>query len=61
MFSEITHKLNSFPNERYSHHISKAEEHTDEPIYDLLDSDECESIHSDVVPRLQFIFGFREY
>ena len=57
LFSEITHKLNSFPNERYPHHISIAKEHIDEAIYDLLDSDECESNHSDVVPRLQFILG----
>ena len=57
LFSEMTHKLNSFPHERYPHHIAKAKEHIDEAIYDLLDSDECESNHSDVVPRLQFILG----
>ena len=57
LFSEMTHKQNSFPNERYPHHISKAKEHTDEAIHDLLDSDECESNHSDGVPRLQLILG----
>ena len=54
----MTHKLNSFPNEIYRHHFSKAKEHIDdETIYDLRDSDECESNHSDVVPSLQFILG----
>ena len=57
LFSEITHKLNSFHNQRYPHHILKAKEYIDEAIYDLLDSDECESNHFDVVTRLQFILG----
>ena len=52
LFSEITHRLHTFPNVRYLHHISKAKEHIDDAIYDLLDSNECECNHSDFVPRL---------
>ena len=56
LFSEMTHKQNSFPNERYPHHSKRT---FDEAIHDLLDS-ECESNHSDVVPRLIYSWTIRE-
>ena len=56
MFTEITLKLSSSPQKKHPHHISKAIEHIEEAICNLLDSDETGSHCSDL-PRLQFILG----
>ena len=56
MFTEITLKLSSSPQKKYPHHISKAKEHIEEAICNLLDSDET-GFHCSDLPRLQFILG----
>ena len=56
MFTEITLKLSSSPQKKHPHHISKAKEHIDEAICNLLDSDET-GFHCSDLPRLQFILG----
>ena len=56
MFTEITLKLSSSPQKKHPHHISKAKEHIEEAICNLLDSDET-GFHCSDLPRLQFILG----
>ena len=56
MFIEITLKLSSSPQKKYPHHISKAKEHIEEAIFNLLYSDET-GCHCSDLPRLQFIPG----
>ena len=56
MFTEITLKLSSSPQKKHPHHISKAKEHIEEAICNLLYSDET-GFHCSDLPRLQFILG----
>ena len=56
MLTEIDLKLSSSPQKKDPHHISKAKEHIEEAICNLLDSDET-GFHCSDLPRLQFILG----